>query len=70
MNKGKGKGRDPAVDRRKLTPSISSVLAFRHVDTLSGDGRQGFGLDYANYNYAGNLGRLCLLLETRKIDYI
>jgi hypothetical protein len=55
MNNGKGKGRDPAVDMEKAYSIECERLAFRHVDTLSADGRLGFGLDYANYNYAGQL---------------
>jgi hypothetical protein len=55
MNKGKGKGRDPAVDMEKAYSIDCERLAFKHVDTLSGDGRQGFGPKYANYNYAGQL---------------
>jgi baculoviral IAP repeat-containing protein 6 len=56
-NKDKGKGRDPAVDMEKTYSMECERLAFRHVDTLSDDGRNGFGLDYANYNYVGQLNQ-------------
>ena len=52
---GKGKNRDPAVDMEKDYSSECERLAFRHVDSLSDDGRSGFGQNYANYNYAGLL---------------
>jgi len=55
MNKGKGKGRDPIIDMEKAYSIECERLAFRHVDTLSGGGRHGFGLDYGNFNYAGKL---------------
>lgn len=53
--KGKGKSRDPAVDMEKDYALECERLAFRHVDTLSDDGQNGFGRDYAYYNYAGQL---------------
>lgn len=51
----KGKDRDPAVDMEKTYSTECERLAFKHVDTLSGDGRQGFGDNYSHYNYASML---------------
>jgi baculoviral IAP repeat-containing protein 6 len=53
--KGKGKNRDPTVDMEKAYSIECERLAFKHVDTLSDNGRNGFGRDYENYNYAGQL---------------
>ena len=53
--KNKGKGRDPTVDMEKMYSVECERLAFKHVDTLSDDGRNGFGPDYANYNYVDQL---------------
>jgi hypothetical protein len=55
MTEGKGKIRDPDVDIEKAYSVECERLAFRHVDTLSDHGRNGFGQDYANYNYVNNL---------------
>lgn len=53
--RNKGKGRDVAVDMEKAYYIACENLAFKHVDTLSGDGRNGFGPNYANYNFAATL---------------
>lgn len=56
-DKGKGKARDHTVDLEMRYSLSCEKLAFKHVDSFSDNGRQGFGLEYSNYYFKSQLER-------------